>query len=208
MNLGLHPHLARPLRRLLAGAALPLLLPLALTAQVVDRPPDRPDGEGEGPFERLVLRGATLIDGTGAPPIGPVDIVIENDRITDIRIVGYPGVPVRPEARPEPGTREIDLEGKYVLPGFIDMHTHQHTLQDGQAVPVNYVHKLWMAHGITTVRDVASFQSLDWLLETKDRSGRNEITAPRTEIMLLYGMGSEGLDMLSLFRPGGPFETE
>lgn len=208
MNLGLHPHLARPLCRLLAGAALPLLLPLALTAQVVDRPPDRPDGEGEGPFERLVLRGATLIDGTGAPPIGPVDIVIENDRITDIRIVGYPGVPVRPEARPEAGTREIDLEGKYVLPGFIDMHTHQHTLQDGQAVPVNYVHKLWMAHGITTVRDVASFQSLDWLLETKDRSGRNEITAPRTEIMLLYGMGSEGLDMLSLFRPGGPFETE
>ena len=37
---------------------------------------------GVGPFKRLVLRGATVIDGTGAPPIGPTDIVIENNRIT------------------------------------------------------------------------------------------------------------------------------
>jgi hypothetical protein len=39
-------------------------------------PPRRAD-EGEGPFERLIIRGATLIDGTGAPPVGPMDIVIE-----------------------------------------------------------------------------------------------------------------------------------
>ena len=32
--------------------------------------------EGDGPHERLILRGATIIDGTGAPPMGPVDIVI------------------------------------------------------------------------------------------------------------------------------------
>ena len=43
---------------------------------------------GDGPFERLVLRGATVIDGTGAPPWGPVDIVIENDRITALVNVG------------------------------------------------------------------------------------------------------------------------
>jgi imidazolonepropionase-like amidohydrolase len=178
-----------------------------LVAQDVDRPPDRPAGEGEGPYERLVLRGATVIDGTGAPATGPVDVVVENDRITDIRPVGYPGVPINPAFRPDSGTRELDLTGKFLLPGFIDTHTHQHTLQDGQNVPVNYVHKLWLAHGITTVRDVASFHSLDWLLELKERSARNEITAPRTEIMLLYGSGAEGLDMLSLFRPGGPFAT-
>ena len=50
----------------------------------------RPD-EGEGPFNRLILRGATIIDGTGAPPRGPVDIVIEDDRITEVRSVGFPG---------------------------------------------------------------------------------------------------------------------
>ena len=37
---------------------------------------------GAGPFRRLVLRGATVIDGTGAPPWSPADIVIENGRIT------------------------------------------------------------------------------------------------------------------------------
>ena len=48
--------------------------------------------EGEGPFPRLIIRGTTLIDGTGAPARGPVDIVIENNRITNIASVGYPGV--------------------------------------------------------------------------------------------------------------------
>ena len=43
---------------------------------------------GEGPFRRLVLRGATVIDGTGAPPIGPVDIVVEDGRIALMKKVG------------------------------------------------------------------------------------------------------------------------
>ena len=42
---------------------------------------------GIGPFKRLVLRGATVIDGTGAPPIGPTDIVVENDRIISLKKV-------------------------------------------------------------------------------------------------------------------------
>src|SRR5688572_9515908 len=37
--------------------------------------------EGEGPFQKLIIRGAILIDGTGGPPRGPVDIVIENNMI-------------------------------------------------------------------------------------------------------------------------------
>ena len=44
------------------------------TPESVPAAPDR--AEGEGPYERLVIRGAILIDGTGAPPYGPVDIVI------------------------------------------------------------------------------------------------------------------------------------
>src|ERR1700755_1716700 len=42
--------------------------------------PARRSGEGAGPFKRMVIRGATLIDGTGAPPIGPVDIVVEGNK--------------------------------------------------------------------------------------------------------------------------------
>ncbi len=59
--------------------------------------PDRAEQEGVGQFERLGLRGAYLIDGTGAPPQGPVDIVVEKDRITEIKVVGVPGLPISPD---------------------------------------------------------------------------------------------------------------
>ena len=42
-------------------------------------------------MDKLIIRGATLIDGTGAPPRGPVDIVIEKNRITQVAdVVGAP----------------------------------------------------------------------------------------------------------------------
>ena len=72
--------------------------------------PDRRPGEGEGPFERLIIRGATLIDGTGAPPRGPVDIVIEGKRIVQVRGVGVPKVPMRDGGRPGGATRMMSLE--------------------------------------------------------------------------------------------------
>ena len=82
-----------------------------------------PRAEGEGPWSQLILRGGTLIDGTGAPPIGPVDIVIESNRIQRIESVGYPGVPIDQDDRPElaEGGHEIDVSGMWILPGFVDM---------------------------------------------------------------------------------------
>ena len=79
---------------------------------------------GIGPFGRLVLRGATVIDGTGAPPIGPIDIVVEKGRIAELRKVGVPKAPIKAERRPPGGDHEIDCHGKYVTPGFIDCHAH------------------------------------------------------------------------------------
>ncbi|HEV8434908.1 MAG TPA: amidohydrolase, partial [Thermoanaerobaculia bacterium] len=113
--------------------------------------PDRRADEGAGPYDRLILRGATLVDGTGAPPIGPVDIVIEKNHIKEIRSVGYPKVPIRADGRPKDATKEIDLTGMYVLPGLIDMHGHAGGREQGTTA--EYVFKLWMAHGITTVRE-------------------------------------------------------
>ena len=84
--------------------------------------PTRRSGEGAGPFKRMVIRGATLVDGTGAPAIGPVDIVIENDKIARIVSVGFPKVPIKESRRPEKGDYEIDASGMYVLPGFINAH--------------------------------------------------------------------------------------
>src|SRR5438552_14924195 len=104
-----------------------LAILIAVAAFADDAPPFAPDrkaGEGDGPFDRLIIRGATLIDGTGAPPIGPVDIVIEGNRIREIRSVGYPKVPIKQEERPKNATKEIDASTLYVLPGFVDMHGH------------------------------------------------------------------------------------
>ncbi|MCS6975285.1 MAG: amidohydrolase family protein [Cyclobacteriaceae bacterium] len=146
--------------------------------------------EGEGPFPQLIIRGVTLIDGTGAPPIGPVDIVVRQNRIERIAVVGFPGVPTAPERRPklEPNGKEINAEGMYLLPGFIDMHGH---IGGSQAPYAEYVFKLWMAHGITTVRDPACGNGLDWVLDQKNKSAKNLITAPRIFAYTVFGQGSD-----------------
>ena len=46
----------------------------------------------EGPFDQIIIRGVTLINGNGAPPLGPVDVVVEKNVITQVKTVGYPGL--------------------------------------------------------------------------------------------------------------------
>lgn len=177
------------LRVVASFAVFVLLMVIVLPAQAQIEPaPDR--AEGEGPYDRLVIRGATVIDGTGAPPNGPVDIVIENNRIAEVRTVGYPGVPIDEDRRPAAGDREIDAEGMYVLPGFVDMHGHVGGTSQG--TPAEYVLKLWMSHGVTTVRDPGSGNGLEWMLEHQQRSAANEITAPRLHTYLTFGRGHDG----------------
>jgi len=146
--------------------------------------------EGEGPFPQMIIRGATLINGTGAPAIGPVDIVIKQNRITNIVNVGFPGVPINENSRPklEANGKEINGTGMYVLPGFVDMHGH---IGGGQAPFAEYVFKLWMAHGITTIREPAAGNGLEWVLDHKKKSEQNTITAPRIKAYTVFGQGSK-----------------
>ena len=184
---------------LAAGLAAALLLAWAgpLQAQLETTTPRGPD-EGEGPFDRLILRGATVIDGTGAPPRGPMDIVVEDDRIVEIRSVGYPGVPVDDDRRPDGATREVDVSGMYVMPGFVDMHAH--TGGDPKAPQPEYVYKLWMGHGVTTSRGVPH-TSFERSLREKARAARNEIVAPRMFSYVRPGSG-EGWEGGSVDDPG------
>lgn len=173
---------------------LGLLSPLMGYAQAeVPAAPNRK--EGEGPFDKLIIRGVTLIDGTGSPPIGPVDIVVAGNRITHIEVVGYPGVAINEARRPKADkqTHELQAEGMYLMPGFIDMHGH--IGGSGQGVPAEYVYKLWMAHGVTTVREPGSFNGLKWTLSEQKRSAENAITAPR--INVYAGFGIELADPIS-----------
>ena len=181
----------RPLRLLLA---MVMLAPTALMSQQADRTvphaPDRGPDEGEGPFERLIIRGAIVVDGTGAPGQGPIDIVIEGNRIVRVASVGSPGTAISESRRPGDATREIDAHGMYVLPGFVD--THAHTGGLGQGTPAEYVYKLWMGHGVTTIRDPGSGNGVDWTLQARERSAANEIVAPRIFAYVRPGMGWDG----------------
>ncbi len=161
---------------LVPGLVALLAAPGAAQQQELNPAPRRRPDEGKGPFKLLVIRGATLIDGTGAPPQGPVDIVVENNRIKDIRSAGTPGVPLKEKRPPENADFELDATGMYLMPGFIDIHVH------AGGPPKNpdaeYPYKLWMAHGITTVRGVP-LAGNDFTVSEKARSARNEIVAPR-----------------------------
>ncbi len=80
----------------------------------------------------ILIRDATIIDGTGGPPRAG-DVGIEGDRIA---CVGEAG---------EGARREIDAAGLTVAPGFIDIHTHSDfsLLIDGRAQSAVY-------QGVTT----------------------------------------------------------
>ncbi|MBM4189047.1 MAG: amidohydrolase family protein [Gemmatimonadetes bacterium] len=106
----------------------------------------------------VALVGATLIDGTGAPPIPNATILIEGSRIKAVgprRAVSVPA-----------GTTVIDATGKYLLPGFIDLHMHLtypanqalDALQTDAEGTLRAVYYMEMFHrlGITSVRDVAA----------------------------------------------------
>ncbi len=81
----------------------------------------------------LVIRGGTVVDGTGRPPL-PGDVAVDGDRIASVGRLA------------ERGRRAIDARGLLVLPGWADIHTHY----DGQATwdPL-LTPSSW--HGVTAV---------------------------------------------------------
>ena len=155
--------------------------------------PERAQDEGEGPFDRLVLRGAYMIDGTGAPTQGPVDIVVVNDRIVEIKVVGAPLLAIDEANRPAlEGGRELDVSGMYVLPGFIDTHLHLHSNQSGQNVPPDYVLKLWLSHGVTSGRTVGGDHGTPWEVAVAKKLADNEIIGPRIEVFPFFNAAEAG----------------
>jgi len=151
--------------------------------------PPRNAAESAGPYRKLVIRGATIIDGTGGPPTGPMDIVIEGNRIVDVRQAGWPGLPLKTARAPADAEREIDATGMYVMPGFVDAHVHGP--EKAKAPDLGYAYKLWLAHGVTTVRGVP-LAGPGIASDEKQRSARDEIAAPRIFNYQTLGAGWDG----------------
>ncbi|MSW91953.1 MAG: amidohydrolase family protein [Actinobacteria bacterium] len=84
----------------------------------------------------FVLRGATVVDGTGAPA-RHVDVVVVGDRIVAVGADAAAG---------HPDAAVIDLQGLVLAPGFVDPHTHYdaQVLWDPDLTPSTW-------HGVTTV---------------------------------------------------------
>jgi N-acyl-D-aspartate/D-glutamate deacylase len=83
----------------------------------------------------LIIRGGTVVDGTGTPA-RTADVAVRDGRITDVGNLGA-GAAAR---------RVIDADGALVTPGFVDIHTHY----DGQATwDSRLAPSSW--HGVTTV---------------------------------------------------------
>lgn len=88
----------------------------------------------------LVLSGVTLIDGTGAPPKENAVIVVLGDRILRVGAVGQYRFPNNVSI--------LELDGRHVVPGFIDTHVHPHVDESAQAEMMSTL----LGFGITTIR--------------------------------------------------------
>ncbi|MEM6802727.1 MAG: amidohydrolase, partial [Bacteroidota bacterium] len=93
--------------------------------------------KNEIPTETYVLRVGRLFDGKSTQYRNNVDILIEGNRIKDIS----------PQKNHPEGIQIIDASNRTVIPGLIDMHTHQ-TCYGGDLLG-----KIWLSFGITSVRE-------------------------------------------------------
>jgi imidazolonepropionase-like amidohydrolase len=111
---------------------------------------------------KMLIRGARLIDGTGAPARDDVDILIEGNRIQSVES----GIV------PEGDVRVIDATGKTVLPGLIESHTHLSLPAWGSRHG-----KVWLAYGVTSIRTASA--PLFRVLEEKESILAGLRTGPR-----------------------------
>jgi len=102
----------------------------------------------------LVLHGATVIDGDGAT-YGVADVIVRGELISEVTST----------CQHPPGAEVIDLAGRYILPGFVDMHAHllEHGRDEDGSIPpridwplVRRSLRLFVRHGVLTVRDPGS----------------------------------------------------
>lgn len=142
--------------------------------------------ESQGPYSTLVIRDATLIDGTGAPAAGPYDIVIKGDRITDV--VPVNAISMARGAQRPTGDRVIDAKGMYVMPGIVEMHAH---VSSNKNVPKDYIYKLYLGSGVTTIRtfNIGSETPAQMVAE-RDAILANKQLGPRIYVYPFYRDGS------------------
>lgn len=130
------PRDARPGGAAAAGANMPVY-DAARTDVTITAAKDRPTGT-------VVLRGARIITMKGDAIIAKGDVVVTANRIVAVGEQGSVTVPQ--------GARVIDVAGKTIMPGLMDIHAHMWP-QWGVHSPQPYMYTANLAYGVTTTRD-------------------------------------------------------
>ena len=120
--------------------------------------------EAQGAY---AIVGARLIDGTGAAPVEQATVVVRDGHIVSAGSTPSPA-----------GMRIIHAEGKSLLPGLWEMHSHYSGVEFGPAL---------LAAGVTTARDCGG--ELDFLVTIRDAIARQHVLGPR---LLLAGLIDAG----------------
>jgi imidazolonepropionase-like amidohydrolase len=127
-----------------------------------------------------ILRGATLIDGTGRPPVENAVVAFRDGRI--LYAGAADGWQAETQRVADSGeTVVLDLAGQYVLPGLIDLHVH--LAMGGEADSRLQGEPAWttllmlaharnsLAAGVTTVRDVGGRFGLEFAVRRAVEAG-------------------------------------
>lgn len=122
-------------------------------------------------YDRLIIKNIMLINGNGTPARGPFDILILGNKIHSIRTASKEKNAYSKEEH------VLDGQKMYLLPGLINIHAHIHDNRGGQPLPFDYIYKLWLACGITSVRDVGS--NYEKTINERSKSSQGSIIAPR-----------------------------
>src|SRR6202030_405363 len=116
----------------------------------------------------LAITHVTVIDGTGRFPLPDQTVLIESGRITAVGAAATIKVPK--------SARTINASGKFLLPGFWDMHVHLAGVTADPAWGKQVLLPLLLANGITGVRDMGG--DLDALLSWQREAESGAILAP------------------------------
>ena len=166
-----HRHRHQRTRTWWAVATVVLFAAVSIQVAGQQPRPAAPSPTHAKPVTRLLISNAMVVYGNAKPAFGPVDILVQDGLIARVGRVP-PGDP--------PPDAVIDATGKYVLPGLINTHMHLQDERGGVPQPLQYQMNLYLASGVTTVRDVGS----DWSKSKQWRADSNAHTliAPRMYI--------------------------
>jgi len=120
--------------------------------------------------EVVVLQGATLIDGTGRPPLKNAVLVIDAGRIS--------AVGPADKVKAPPGARALDLKGRTIIPGLINAHGHVGLVVGGQSRADGYTREnvqtqllQYERYGVTSVLTLGLNRDLVYDVRDEQRRG-------------------------------------